>query len=124
MCMTYFKFSQDFSKWDNLNFSDFTQKCIFSLHYKWNLMKIVLGIGKPMIQHILNAFCFEMLGLSFRGRSMMVGVGVSENLKIILNSEIFPHGDFILSQALSYILSKDQTMIELCIRMCMTYLKF
>ena len=57
MNMTLLDFWSDPSKWNNSKFSDFTQKCIFSLENRDNDLNFFVWQGAVVMQNILNDFC-------------------------------------------------------------------
>ena len=58
MLATYLKFFSDFQFLNNSEFSDFTQKCNFSVNYSWNCLKIGQCMGDVIciIHCISNGF--------------------------------------------------------------------
>ena len=56
MLATYLKFFSVFQFWKNSDFSDFTQKCNFSVNHLRNLLELFKCMGGSHIHHISNRF--------------------------------------------------------------------
>ena len=56
MVATYLKFFYIFQFWYNSDFSDFTQKCNFSVNFSRNWFKFFKCMGESHIHHISNRF--------------------------------------------------------------------
>ena len=56
MLATYLKYFSVFQFWNNSDFSDFTQKCNFSVNFSRNWLTYFKCMGRSHIQHISNGF--------------------------------------------------------------------
>ena len=66
MCVNFLEFQSNFWNLINSIFSDFTQKCNFSLKIWRIFLKIVLLIEKVIIHNISNPFCHVSYGSGHR----------------------------------------------------------
>ena len=75
---THFKIFTNIPFWYNSGFSDFSQKCNFSVNYIVNCLELLEWIAGTHMQHISNGFCHVTVNLnSHPGMDiLMVGVGL------------------------------------------------